>query len=129
MSTAVRTWCWTRSGGWRRVVELDASEGSALRLLADVLCRPGATARLRVAGDCMAPLVRGGDEVVLRGVAWPPAPGALVVAVSSSGAPVCHRVVEVDSLGEVRIAETCLASTGQGRGSDTAGRVSATLRL
>ncbi|MEL7060389.1 MAG: S24/S26 family peptidase [Acidobacteriota bacterium] len=52
------------------------------------------TLELRLASDCMAPLLRSGDRLRVVPFARAPTPGDLVLAIDSASALVCHRVID-----------------------------------
>ena len=83
-------------------------ERRACRLLRESLQEHRRPTRLRVRGRCMEPLIREGDWVEV--VAEEPRIGSLVLATSSSGELVCHRVIAATQTGRVLAGDRSLTS-------------------
>jgi hypothetical protein len=67
-------------------------EQTAVALLRQSLAESGGSARMRVRGGCMEPLIRDGDLALLGAIDGLPPVGAVVVAETAATGVVCHRV-------------------------------------
>ena len=67
----------------------------AAQALLSATLAAGDSARVQVAGTCMAPLINDGDHVVIEALTGPPRRGDIVVARDAQGELVCHRVLSV----------------------------------
>jgi len=81
----------------------------AMRLLVRGVAA-GRTVGLQVVGRCMEPVLSSGDRIEVERLVGAPRSGDLLVAHSSDGTLICHRLVAVDASGLWLAAERSLVA-------------------